>query len=151
MGQRPNTFGDVLLRLVICEPTTLPTGCWEWPDGKNNGYGFVSIGGRNLRVHCLTYEHFVGPVPEGMVLDHLCRNRACANFEHLEPVTHRQNILRGAGATAVAARKTHCPTGHAYDEGNTYVCRKGYRHCRACRLARGASDKRRERERKRVA
>jgi hypothetical protein len=78
-----------------------PTGfCWEWTGRTDQGYGRVSIGGRQLRAHRVVYERLVGRVPDGLVLDHLCRNRGCVNPDHLEPVTNEENIRRG-----VAIRK----------------------------------------------
>jgi hypothetical protein len=76
-------------------------------------------------------ELFVGPIPEGLVIDHLCRNRGCINPTHMEPVTNAENVLRGEGPTAVNARKTHCKRGHPFDDVNTYVYAKG-RACRMC-------------------
>jgi hypothetical protein len=132
---RTKTVYDHLLRLKICEPTTLPTGCWEWMGSKNrDGYGHVWLNGRLRSAHQMTYEHFVGPVPEGLELDHLCRNPACANYEHLEPVPHRVNVLRGAGVSAVHAVKTHCIHGHEFTPENTYIGRRGNRSCRECTL-----------------
>src|SRR5207248_9136559 len=96
VSPRRNTIAGIIRQLVICEPTTLPTGCWEWPGILNNdGYGRISFQGRKKSVHAVVYEHFLGPVTEGLELDHLCQNPCCANFEHLEPVTHRINVLRG--------------------------------------------------------
>lgn len=111
-----------------------PDGCWVWNKGLNDaGYGLTSNGkGKNKRAHVASYELVRGPVPAGLVLDHLCRNRACINPEHLEPVTRRENTLRGVGASAQNARKSHCPRGHAYDEGNTVLRRRGGRECRTC-------------------
>lgn len=86
--------------------------CWEWmayvEQGGGQGYGKFRLGSRMVRAHRLAYELEVGEIPEGMVLDHLCRNRRCVNPTHLEPVTKTENILRGEGPTAVNARKTHC-------------------------------------------
>ena len=73
-----------------------------------------------------------GPIPEGLDLDHLCRNRWCVNPEHVEPVTRRENLIRGQTTIAQNVSKTHCPAGHAYDETNTYYYR-GMRQCRICR------------------
>lgn len=114
-----------------------PNGCIEWVGGLNwKGYGKVAIGGRTKVAHRVAYELLVGPIPDGLTLDHLCRNRACVNPEHLEPVTNRENILRGTAPSAMNAAKTHCPQGHPYDEANTYVSAKGSRHCRQCHAER---------------
>lgn len=110
-----------------------PNGCWVWTAGTfSSGYGSFWLKGRMRHAHRVAWHWMRGPVPEGMTLDHLCRNRACVNPDHLEPVTHQVNILRGVGASAQHARKTHCPQGHAYDEANTewYGNR---RRCITCR------------------
>lgn len=84
-------------------------------------------------MHRVAYKEFVGPIADEVVLDHLCRNRACVNVAHLEPTTDRVNILRGDTIAARNAAKTHCPQGHPYDEVNTYVRRDGKgRECKAC-------------------
>lgn len=115
-------------------------GCIEWTGGLNGvGYGQFYIG-RTSRdqtgkgyAHRWAYEQFVGPIPEGLHLDHLCRNRKCVNHEHLEPVTPRQNLLRGISPSALHAKKTHCPAGHPYAGDNLYLHpTKGQRICRAC-------------------
>lgn len=113
--------------------------CWLWTGPVNSyGYGRLAINGHQVMAHRLSYEFFVGPIPEGLTLDHLCRVRRCVRPEHLEPVTNAENVLRGESFVAVNKTKTHCPKGHVYDEANTRVYR-GRRHCRACdreRLAR---------------
>ncbi len=82
--------------------------------------------------HRAAYELYVGPIPEGLTIDHLCRNTLCVNPAHLEAVTMRENILRGTGPSAQAARKTHCLRGHPFDDGNTLFRATGKRVCRAC-------------------
>jgi len=114
--------------------------CWEWTGARNaGGYGRYWRGaGRGARfAHVVAYELVYGPVPTGLVLDHLCRNPRCVNPDHLEAVTTRVNIVvRGVGPIAANARKTHCKRGHAFDAVNTYVIRKKNgrvgRACRAC-------------------
>lgn len=109
-------------------------GCWEWQGAINvsGGYAMVHVGGRLLRAHRYSYERFVGPIPDGLTIDHLCRNPPCINPAHLEPVTQQVNNLRGETPSGLNARKTHCPQGHAYDAENTFRA-YGRRYCRACR------------------
>lgn len=102
-------------------------GCWVWTGGKTkDGYGRVRICDRNFVSHRVSYEWANGAIPEGLELDHLCRNKACVNPEHLEPVTRVENQRRRAAII------THCPAGHEYDERNTYVSASGHRFCREC-------------------
>jgi hypothetical protein len=117
--------------------------CWLWTAGRSDtGYGTFSVGqGVKVGAHRWAYEALVGPVPEGLQLDHLCRVRHCVNPAHLEPVTQRENMRRGAGHPPFTGAReraaTHCPHGHPYDEENTYRNpRTGFRSCRACNLAR---------------
>lgn len=109
--------------------------CIVWTGAKQNGYGTLHPPeGRSQRAHRLVWEEFVEPIPDGLVLDHLCGNKACVNPDHLEPVTQGQNVLRGKSFAAVNARKTHCLRGHPFDDVNTYEWNGG-RICRACRRA----------------
>lgn len=110
--------------------------CWLWTATcGTTGYGKFKFRGRVVRAHRHAYELLRAEIPHGLVLDHLCRERACVNPWHLEPVSQRVNVLRGQGVAAVAARKTHCPHGHRYDDSNTVVTADGFRRCRTCRSA----------------
>jgi hypothetical protein len=111
-------------------------GCWRWLGGTSGGYGKVQVDGRQVPVHRLAYEFAIGPIPPGLVLDHLCRNTRCVRPEHLEAVSTAENILRGNGPAARNARKERCPRGHLYSDANTYVTRTSSRQCLACRSMR---------------
>lgn len=109
--------------------------CWLWTGARNDlGYGRFYVGpGELTQAHRFAYELLVGPLPNGLVPDHLCRVPPCVRPSHLEVVTSRENTVRGNGWGGVNARKTHCPRGHAYDEANTYRNPRGARECRACK------------------
>lgn len=120
-------------RLMECIEPEPNTGCWLWSGCVNeHGYGLIGVHGRQSRAHRVLFEIFRGAVPDGLVLDHLCRVRCCVNPEHLEPVTNAENLRRGEGISATNARKTHCKHGHPFDEANTYLWRGSVRVCRTC-------------------
>jgi hypothetical protein len=112
-----------------------PNGCWEWQGSLVDGYGVVCGTGpySSLRIyaHRYMYERERGPIPEGLEIDHLCRNRKCINPAHLEAVTHRENMLRGDSFSARHAKQTHCLRGHELTPENVYNWRR-QRHCRKC-------------------
>jgi hypothetical protein len=123
---------DVRRRLERMSAPDPSTGCVLWGGGLTNGYGSISVNGKSRRVHVVAYEQAVGPVPPGLQLDHLCRVRNCINPKHLEPVTNRENVLRGVGPTAQNARATHCYRGHELIGPNEMKRKKGWRRCRIC-------------------
>lgn len=118
--------------------------CWIWTAAKSKGYGRFMLPGRRLvQAHRLSYS-LERPIPDGLELDHLCRNRACVNPTHLEPVTTRTNLLRGEGASARNAIKRTCPNGHEYDA--VHSAGRNDRICLACRQAAQRARYRRRRE-----
>lgn len=111
--------------------------CWPWLAWLDrHGYGMISRGGRGNGMafaHRVAYEICVGPIPDGLEIDHLCRNPSCVNPAHLEPVTHIENIRRG-NAGQFWREKTHCPHGHEYTPENTQRYH-GRRFCLQCKRA----------------
>lgn len=116
------------------------TGCWLWTGHlHDHGYAMLRANGKNMRMHRWSYEHFIGPIPRGLQIDHLCRTRCCVNPDHLEAVTGKENTKRGLSGSLARARnlaKTHCPRGHAYTPENIEMYRDGKRRCRTCIRAR---------------
>lgn len=121
------------------------SGCLEWVGSRDRaGYGRVGVGSatdgtfRLGLVHRVAYELLVAPIPAGLQIDHLCRNRSCWNPHHLEVVTSRENTLRGKSFAARHAAQTHCHLGHPFDDVNTRIRPDGSRLCRACERTRGS-------------
>jgi hypothetical protein len=124
-------------------------GCWLWTSSRRaGGYGYFHFQGVRYRAHVWSYERYVGPIPNGLQLDHLCHtndpscagghdclHRRCVNPAHLEPVTAQENTLRGKSLQAANAAKTHCSQGHPFDAENTHYKPRGNRACRACQRA----------------
>lgn len=133
---------------ILSNVETLPwSGCWIFMGAlTKGGYGLVTTGSRcdgtrkNEYAHRVVYEQLVGPIPGDMELDHVvargCVSTACVNPDHLQPVTHAENIRRGAvtGCVLYQRAKTHCPKGHQYVGDNLKIWR-GRRHCRTCKNA----------------
>lgn len=106
-----------------------PEECWEWQRSKfKTGYGAVRFGGKTRIAHRVAYEFAHGPIPDGLHIDHKCRNRACVNPEHLEAVTQAENNRR----EAEALRKPECRHGHLWTPENTIYMRDGDKLCREC-------------------
>lgn len=124
-------------------------GCWAWTGAQFElGYGsFRDDGRKQVRAYRYAWEFFIGPIPEGLTIDHLCRNPNCVNPTHLEPVTMRENTLRGIGPSAINSRRTHCASGHPLAGDNLYLNPiSGRRDCLICRRANGRQYVKRKRE-----
>lgn len=111
--------------------------CWIWIGSKSSlGYGHFTIGKKLFLAHRWLYEVLIGPIPEGLTLDHLCRQPSCVRPGHLEPVTSKENTLRGISPAAMNALKTHCKQGHPFEGDNVFLNNRGERQCRTCVRAR---------------
>lgn len=110
-----------------------PTECWPWTAARNTkGYGQFKASGKLVPAHRWAYEQIVGKIPDGLQIDHLCRNRGCVNPGHMEPVTSKINTLRGVCPSGLNAVKVECIRGHSFDAPNTIVRPNGSRQCRTC-------------------
>lgn len=113
-------------------------GCWNWTGAKTSGgYGRITWSVNKKMIYALTHRVMWtatnGAIPAGFDIDHLCRNRACCNPEHLEPVTRQTNLLRGDTIPAARASATHCHKGHEFTAENTRTTTLGQRECRTCK------------------
>lgn len=125
---------------------SIQDGCWEWQAYADSlGYGRFWDDGRMVLAHRFSYELARGPIAEGMVIDHLCRNPRCVNPTHLEVVTPGENTVRGQSPSSANRGKTHCKNGHPFDEANTYRY-KTVRWCRTCNRASAARLRARKRK-----
>ena len=118
--------------------------CWLWIGHLSGvGYGMFRYGGITELAHRAAYKLFIGPIPAGFVVDHLCRTRCCVKPAHLEAVTLMENVRRGDHSHLGRGNreKTHCPKGHPYDEANTYTSSAGKRHCKMCSRSRDRSER----------
>lgn len=116
---------------------TYSDNCWEWNGYKKRlGYGEFYANNARYQAHRFSYELFKGAIPDGLVLDHLCRNTSCVNPSHLEAVSNIENVMRGEGVGARAARKTHCDFGHTLTGSNVWLRKRPngriWRKCRKC-------------------
>lgn len=131
---------DALDRLAAKVSIDPESGCWLFTGYRTpNGYGRFSINGNAIYAHRAAYMLHVGPIPDGLVIDHLCRVRSCVNPQHLEATTQQENILRGESLSAVGLRTNRCKHGHEYTGANTHILPDGKRRCRRCN-----ADRRRE-------
>lgn len=148
-ARRPNG-SDPIIRFVSvpCKVSGVVGDCHEWVGAKDkNGYGQTNINRKNVYTHRYVYERANGPIPDGLEVDHVCRNKSCCNLLHLRLVTRAENVLENSdGLAAVNRRKTHCVHGHKFDEANTkireYAPGKPRRDCRKCiksRIRKGVS------------
>ena len=130
-----------MLKRFTDKVKVLSNGCHEWTAAKDTGgYGRFYYDGKITGAHQFAYQQTKGSIEKGYTIDHLCKNTACVNPEHLEAVPHSVNLHRGNGWSGRNVRKTHCPSGHEYTDGNIYNYR-GRRYCRVCMKIRNNTKK----------
>jgi hypothetical protein len=113
-------------------------GCWIWTGGTTGhraAYGTMKVRGKRVMAHRYLFEKARGPIPQGMEMDHLCRNPSCVNPSHLEAVTHKENMNRGNAPSAIAKRTGLCPKGHQLEGRNLFIRKNGKRTCMECKRA----------------
>lgn len=143
-GKNPVPVGERFW--LKADMTGGPDACWPWLAGRyRTGYGTIHINQRPRQAHRVAYELAVGPIPDGLTIDHLCRNRLCVNPAHLEPATLTVNVLRGSGPASLNLRKLTCPRGHPYSH-RRWVGTHWSRRCRTCDNARQRAALARDRE-----
>ena len=129
------SYDPLQVARLVARSAPSPTGCWIWQGAVTKaGYAEAFVGGKVRYVHRVVYESQVRDIEPMMTLDHLCRVRNCINPDHLEPVTLKENVLRGASRAAQAARRNHCAQGHPYGP-TPYIHPSGGRRCRICENA----------------
>lgn len=144
---QPQDYPPALIARFWMKVKPDSSGCWEWTASKRNGYGQFGASARHIEpAHRVAYELLIGPIPNGLVIDHLCRNTACCNPEHMEPVTNVENVMRGEGFAPGNAAKETCIRGHLLSGPNVYIHpTRGSRQCRICRKVYQREYKRRHR------
>jgi hypothetical protein len=133
IGRPPKPLTERFLEQVHVDPTT---ECWNWTGSTPAGYGKICADGVWIAAHRLAYELWVGPIPAGLHIDHLCRNRGCVRVDHLEAVTPAENVRRGMSPPGIGHRMMACRRGHPFDEANTRTAQAKQRLCRVCQAIR---------------
>lgn len=113
-----------------------PSGCWEWQGATSSGYGTIRYDGRTQYVHRVTWQELRSEIPDGLELDHLCKNTRCANPWHLDPVTSAVNLARSTNPASTHRRAATCKNGHPKTTENVYISPTGRRQCQPCKLQR---------------